>query len=165
MYYTYAATATITLEVKGVGLRHGTPDNINLWTPTTSSTDQEITGQFSGNFWIEDLQWDITGHYTTIQCDGIYGSEGNKLTGIYLKAGNVTPTYIGWITGNVFISNELTNYASILNPVTYIYKPTAIANAWLWNTYGDNPWLKIIIPGWTPPGTYSGTIVFSLYPY
>lgn len=157
--------AMINFIIKWAGIRHGTPSNLNLWTPITSSTDQEITGQFTDKFWVEDLQWDITWYYTTIQCDGVYGSAGNKLTWIYLKAGNITPTYISWITGNVHIGAWLTDYANILTPVTYIYKPTDPINAWIWNTYWDTPRLKILIPGWTPPGTYSGTIVFSFYMY
>jgi len=164
-YFTFAwsETWTLTLEIKGIGIRHGTPNNVNLWTPTTSSSDQEISGQFVDTFWIEDLQGYMTGHYTTIQCDGVYGSAGNTLTGIYLKAGNATPTLLFWTTGNVSIGTALSDYISILTPVTYIYKSTDIANLWVANRYWDQPRLKIVIPGWTPAGTYSGTIVFSLY--
>ena len=166
-YVTSASTSewTITLSILWFGIRHGTPDNVNLWTPTTSATDQEISGQFSDYFRIEDLQWYSTWHYTTIQCDGIYGSAGNRLTGVYLKAGNPTPTKILWTIGNVYIWLELTNYTNILTPVTYLYKPTDISNLGIANKYWDKPWLKIFIPGWTPPGMYSGTIVFSFYSY
>lgn len=136
-----------------------------MWIPTVSTSDQEISGQFDDFFWVEDLEWYITGHYTTIQCDGVYWSAGNILTGVYLKAGSTSPTLIQWAPGNVLISTELYDYTSIITPVTYIYKPTGAGNAWLINRYGDIPRLKILIPGWTPPGTYSGTIVFSLYMY
>ena len=156
---------TLTLQIVGFGIRHGTPNNVNLWLPTTSGSDQEISWKFNGDFWIEDLQWYITGHYTTVQCDGVYGSAGNKLTGVFLKAGNTTPTLIQWSPGSVHISTWLLDYTSINTPVTYIYKSTDIQNAWLANRYWDTPRLKILIPGWTPPGTYTGTIVFSLYMY
>lgn len=156
---------TLSLEILGLGIRHGTPNNVNLWTPVTSSSTQEILWQFDENFWVEDLQGYITGHYTTIQCDGIYGPGGIKLTGVLLKAGNNTPTLMQWTPGNVFISTGLYTYASILSPVTYIYKLTAPNNVWLLNQYGDKPRLKIIIPAYSPPGSYSGTIVFSFYPY
>lgn len=156
---------TLSFSVIWIWIRHGTPNNINLWTPISSLSNQEISGQFTDNFWVEDLQWYVTGHYTTIQCDGVYGSAGNKLTWVYLKAGNTAPVLIQWLTGNVFISTALTNYTNIITPVTYIYKPTNLTNIWIVNKYWDKPWLKIMIPGWTPPGTYSGTIVFSLYMY
>jgi len=155
----------ITFEIKGIGTRHGTPDNANLWVLTTSINDQEFSGQFTDYFWIEDMQWNITGHYTTIQCDGIYGPAWYMLTWIYLKAGNTIPTLIQWLTGNVLIASELYNYTSVLNPMTYIYKPTDSSNAWLPNKYWDKPRFKIIIPAYAPPGTYSGTIVFSYYSY
>ena len=163
--WTWTIYWTVSLQINGVGLRHGTPNNVNLWTPNTSPNDQEIVWQFDDNFWVEDLEWYITGHYTTIQCDGVYGSAGNKLTGVYLKVGNSNPTLLMWGTGNVHIATELNDYVSILNPITYIYKPTAIDNEWAINRYWDRPRLKIIIPGWTPPGNYSGTIVFNLYMY
>ncbi len=163
----YAAnpTAQLNLEIKGSGIRHGTPNNVNLGTPTTSSTDQEISGPFDGYFRVEDLQWDMTGHYTTIQCDGVYGSAGNRLTWVYLKAGTATPVRLLWVTGNVHINPALQDYVSIITPVTYLYKPTDSAYIGYINKYWNIPRLKIFIPWWTPPGTYSGTIVFSLYTY
>ena len=156
---------TVSLEITGIWTRHGTPDNANLWVLTTATTNQEFSGQFTGYFWVEDMQGDITGHYTTIQCDGIYGPGWYILTWIYLKAGNNTPTLIQWITGNVLIASELYDYTNILNPMTYIYEPTDISNAWLPNRYWDKPRFKIIIPAYAPPGIYSGTIVFSYYSY
>ena len=166
-YSTFASLEkwAITLRIIGVGIRHGTPNNINLWTPIVSSGDQEISGQFNGNFWVEDLEWYSTGHYTTVQCDGVYWSAGNRLTWIYLKAGGTSPVLLEWATGNVLINTWLDNYISIFTPVTYIYKPTNINNRWIANRYWDSPRLKIVIPGWSPAGTYSGTIVFSLYMY
>ncbi|EKD25362.1 MAG: hypothetical protein ACD_80C00079G0005 [uncultured bacterium (gcode 4)] len=155
----------VSLQIKWMGIRHGTPDNVNLWLLTASGNDQEINGQFSGYFWVEDIEGYITGHYTTIQCEGVYGPLWNKLTWVYLKAGNINPERILWLTGNVLIAPSFADYTSILSPMTYIYKPTALGNAWIVNKYWDKPWLKIVVPGGTPPGTYSGTIVFSFYMY
>ena len=165
IYFVEAEQWLLQLEITSIGIRHGTPNNANLWALSTSTSDQEFSWQFSDYFWIEDLQWDITGHYTTIQCDGVYGPVGNKLTWVYLKAGNTTPTLIQWLTWNVLIATGLYDYASILNPMTYIYEPTDIQNAWLANRYWDRPRLKIVIPAYAPPWSYSGTIVFSFYSY
>jgi len=154
---------TLSLEIIGVGIRHGTPSNVNLWVYGTSSNDQEISGQFSDYFWVEDLEWYVTGHYTTIQCDGVYGSAGNRLTWVYLKAGSTSPILILWATWNVLISSGIYDYVSILNPITYIYKPTEASGNWVINKYWDKPRFKIFIPGGTPAGHYSGTIIFSLY--
>ncbi|MFA7298354.1 MAG: hypothetical protein WC010_01790 [Candidatus Absconditabacterales bacterium] len=166
LYDTYAATAIVSLEVTGIGIRHGTPANVNLGTIIASPGDQEFSGQFSNYFRVDDMQGYITGYYTTIQCDGIYGSTGNKLTGVYLKAGNIIPEYIQGITGNhILINSILSTYTNILLPITYLYKETHIDNKGLINKYGDKPWIKIFIPGGTPPGSYSGTIVFSFYSY
>ena len=162
MYYGYAADVNMTLEITGLGIRHGTPENTNLWTVMSVSGDQEISGQFIEPFRVEDMEGYITGHYTTIQCDGVHGPV--TLTWVYLKAGNTSPELIQGLTGNhVLINSELSSYTSILAPVTYIYKETNLSNIWIMNKYGDKPRLKVIIPEGTPPGTYSGTIVFSFY--
>ena len=166
-YFAFASLDqwALTLNILGIGIRHGTPNNLNFWTPIASYNDQELIWEFDSDFWVEDLEWYVTGHYTTIQCNGVYWSAGNRLTGVYLKAGNINPTLIMWVAGNVHIATELNDYVSIFTPITYIYKPTDIHNAWVANKYWDRPQLKIFIPGWTPPGSYSGTIVFSLYMY
>ncbi len=164
IYDIYAAEAILSLEVTGLGIRHGTPENLSLWTITSSLNDQYINSQFTEPFWIEDLQWYITGHYTTIQCDGVYHQNGYKLTWVELMAGNITPELIMWITSpNVKINTTLLNYTNIINPITYLYKETNISNLGIVNKYWDKPRLKISIPSTTPPGIYSGTIVFSFY--
>lgn len=155
---------SLTLEIKGMGIRHGTPENLYLWNIVSSLSDQYISGHFTDYFRVEDIEWYITGHYTTIQCDGVYGPNGFILTGVDLMAGNSSPELIMWATGpNVSINSVLSSYTSILEPITYIYKNTASNNAGIVNRYGDKPWLRILIPPTAPSGIYSGTIVFSFY--
>ena len=161
----YAAQGNVTLKINGIWIRHGTPNNVNLWIHTTSVSDQEIVGQFDNYFWVEDLEWYITWHYTTIQCDGVYGPGWTRLTWVYLKAENINPTLIQWNPWNVHIFNGFSDYYNIISPTTYIYKPTAPGNIGIVNRYGDKPFLKVIVPGYSPPGNYSGTIVFSFYSY
>ncbi len=169
MLFVFAQTShqwSITFEIKGYGLRHGTPENFPIGTIINSPNDQIVSGQFTDYFWVEDILGEITGHYTTIQCDGIYGPNSTILTGIELKAWSSTPTLLLWTTwAYVAINPSLSTYHSIIEPITYIYKSTHPSNAWIVNKYGDRPWIKILIPGNTPPGMYSGTIVFSLYTY
>lgn len=164
LYYTYAAQGVITFEITWVGLRHGTPENFPISTVTSSPSDQEISGQFTQSFRVEDIEGYATGHYTTIQCAGIRGPYDTVLTWVELMAGNPVPELLMWTTGpNVSINPSLTTYTNIIEPITYIYKDTNLNNIWIVNKYGDKPWIKILIPAGTPPGTYSGTIVFSFY--
>jgi len=72
LYITYGQEAEINLEITSLGIRHGTPENFPIGMVMSSTTDQIVSGQFTEHFWIDDLQGYITGHYTTIQCDGIY---------------------------------------------------------------------------------------------
>lgn len=166
VYPTFADNATqgkVSLEISGLGVRHGTPNDVNLWTLSVASYDQEFSGQFTQPFWIEDLQWNITGHYTTIQCDGIYWPNGYIITWVYFKSESLTPTLLQWIPGHVAIYSAFSNYTSILHPLTYMYKPTDVFNGGLTNKYGDMPWFKVLIPANAPAGSYSGTITFSFY--
>lgn len=166
IYTTFAAIeqGSISFEITGLWLRHGTPENFSFGTIASSLSDQYISGQFTEPFRIEDLQWYITGHYTTIQCDGVYNQNGYRLTWVELKAGNNTPELLAWmIWSNVKISSILYNYTNIIEPVTYIYKETNINNLWTVNKYWDKPRLKILIPPTAPEGIYSGQIVFSFY--
>jgi len=156
----------VSLEIIGRGIRHGTPENFTLWTITSSPGDQYISGHFTDPFRVEDIEGYITGHYTTIQCDGVYGPYDYVLTGVELMAENSDPELLMWLTGpNVSINSALTTYTSIIEPITYIYKTTNTNNVWIVNRYGDKPWLKILIPPTAPAGVYSGTIVFSFYMY
>lgn len=166
MYFTYAQVYEwdITLRITWLGIRHGTPENLSLWTITSSPGDQYISGHFTQPFWVEDIEGYMTGHYTTIQCAGVYGPNNTILTWVELMAGDTEPELLMGMTGtNVFINPMLHTYTSITEPVTYIYKTTDTNNIWIVNKYGDKPWLKILIPPTSPAGIYSGTIVFSFY--
>ncbi|MCF7834752.1 hypothetical protein K9M48_01715 [Candidatus Gracilibacteria bacterium] len=154
---------TISLEITGFGIRHGTPGNLDLGSVEVSGSIQELSGQFQDFFWIEDLLGRMTGHYTTVQCNGLYGPSNSLITGIYLKAGNIVPQLILGLSGNVSVQNSLSDYVSIYKPIVYIYKTTQASNIGLANKYGDIPWIKVVIPPYSSAGNYNGTIVFSLY--
>lgn len=157
------ADVQLNLEIVWIWIRHGTPNNLNLSATWDALQDQEISWQFADDFWIEDLMWLETWHYTTIQCNWLRNWSWSILTWIYLKAWNSSPIRRFGNTWNVLISNELTSYKSIYNPVVYIYKPTNYINIWKANKYWDIPTIKVAIPANTMPGVYNGTIVFSLY--
>jgi len=162
----YAApekSGILRLQLQWLWIRIWTPENFNVWTINYSSQEQEVTWRFNDYFRVEDLDSRMTGHYTTIQCDGLYATWWYSLTWIYLKYGNLNPTLIYGQTWVVSISNFLSGYQSITNPITYIYKSTSWGNIWVVNRYGDKPYVKIIIPAYSNTWDYSGTITFSLY--
>ena len=161
--YAVNDTSEITLKITWLGIRHGTPDNLNLWTVTYSNFVQEVTWQFNSGFWIEDLLWLATWHYTTVQCDGLYWPNWSIITWVYLKNWNTSPVRLLWNAWNVLISTSLNDYVSIYNPIVYIYKPSSPSNVWLANKYSDKPNIKLLIPSNTTAGDYSWTIVFTLY--
>jgi len=162
-YFAWGTNIQLNLEIQWIGIRHGTPDNLDLWSIIYSAQEQEVPGQFDNYFWIEDLMWMVTWHYTTIQCDWLYGPDWAVITWIYLKAGNINPVRMMWNTWNVAISSTLSDYQSIYDPIVYFYKPTNITNIWKANKYWDIPSMKIVIPPETVAGDYVWTITFSLY--
>jgi len=157
------ADIELSLEIEWIWIRHGTPSNLDLWVISYSPQEQEITWQFDSGFWIEDLMWLVSWHYTTIQCNGLSDGNWSIITWIYLQAWNADPIKVLWNTWNVLISSGLIAYKSIYNPLVYIYKPTDPINIWKANKYQDIPTLKVVVPANTTAGTYSWTIVFSLY--
>lgn len=154
---------TISLEITWFGIRHGTPWNLDLWSVEVSWSIQELSGQFQDFFWIEDLLWRMTWHYTTVQCNGLYWPSNSLITWIYLKAWNIVPQLILWLSWNVSVQNSLSDYVSIYKPIVYIYKTTQASNIWLANKYWDIPWIKVVIPPYSSAWNYNWTIVFSLY--
>lgn len=161
--FVFGADIQLSFEIKWLWIRHWTPNNINLWTIQYSNQLQDITWKFSDYFWVEDLMWLKTWHYTTIQCDWLYGPTWSIITWIYFKVENVVPTKIMWKTWEVYISDDLIDYKSIYEPLVYIYKINSVLNWWKANKYWDMPYVKVVIPPYTTPWTYNWTIIFSLY--
>lgn len=161
--WNYDHSGILSLDVVWIWVRHGTPNNLNLSATWNVSEEQEITGKFLSGFWIEDLLWLASWHYVTIQCDGLRGPLWSIITWIYIKAWNLNPNLVLWISGLVYISNTLNTFQSIYKPLVYIYKTTNYANLWLINRYDDTPTMKVVIPANSTAGTYNGIIAFTLY--
>ena len=151
----------VSVEIRGQWLIIWTPANLNLGFVSDWAT---ITRSFLDYFWIEDLRGTNTGHYTTIQCDGIYGPNGatsSVITGIQLSWTSIER--ILWTDNNTLIYSNLSTWTDITTPQLYLYRNNNISNGWVWNRYGNKPSIKIIVPSGTPAGTYKGKITYTLY--
>lgn len=148
----------LTVELSSRWLIIWTPANLSLWSVTPWST---IETNFSDYFWVEDLRWTNTWHYTTIQCDGLYGPSGAMITGVELSGAVVD--LVAWLANNTLIYSNLINWTDITEPKLYLYRNNDISNGWKINRYGNKPAIKVTVPSDVPAGSYKGKITYTLY--
>ncbi|MFZ2151054.1 MAG: hypothetical protein WAZ12_02055 [Candidatus Absconditicoccaceae bacterium] len=159
-----ASDVILSLIINPGQITYGAPSYLGLGQINISEIEQDKQAQFDDYFWVSDLVGSDSGYNTTVVSDGLIGPNGSAvLTGIYLMAGNSNPELLLGTNGNVEINSVFSgDYYSIFNtPVTYIYRGETL-NYGKINKYGDKPWIKIVIPAYTQPGMYSGTIYFDI---
>lgn len=163
-FFVKAQETIISISILPGEVSRWAASSLSLWEIELAQIQQEVTGRFQDYFWVSDLKWHDNGYNTMIVSDGLIGPNENILTGIYLMAGNGgRPELEIWIDWEVMINQLFSgDYHSIYwDPITYIYR-TVWANNWKINKYRDRPWIKIVVPPYTSPGTYSGTIYFDV---
>lgn len=134
---------------------------LNLGTVEIWETQKELTWQFDWYFWVSDLEASDLGWSTTVKCDWLNWSNGWILTWIYMMVDDLSPELLLWVPWNVLIDQNFLNYYSINTSVTYIYRP-AWANFGRINKYWDKPHIKVIIPPYSAPWSYSWIIYFDM---
>lgn len=135
-----------------------TPANLALWSVIPWNT---IEVDFPDYFWIEDLRWTSTGHYTTIQCDGLYGPGGAIITWVQLSWANVD--MIAGKPNETLIYSNLNTWTDITQPQLYLYRNNSVSNNGAINIYGNKPAIKINVPLGIPSGHYKWKITYTLY--
>lgn len=150
----------LSLKIIWNGLIIGTPANLSLWTVSPWTTVQKT---FDDYFWLEDLRGISTGHYTTIQCDGLYGPNGYVITWVQMIWPNVV--LIGWLTNQTTIYSNLSSRTDVTTPQLYLYRNNNIDTSTLGftNRYGNKPSIKVSIPSNAPVGSYKWKITYTLY--
>lgn len=157
----FAQQSKIELEIKWQWLIIGTPNNLNLGSVNAWAI---IISSFLDYFWLEDLRGTSTGHYTTIQCDGLYWpnwSVTNVITWIQLSGAVIEK--IAWADNDTLIYSNLNTWTDITSPKLYLYRNNAVSNVWVINRYWNKPDIRISVPSWMPAGTYKGNITYTLY--
>lgn len=122
----------------------------------------ELSAQFAGPFWVSDLKSSDSWYRTTVRCSGLRWPNWSVITGIYLKNWNSTPTLLDGMAGNVKINPNLSDFFPINTSVNYIYREQGL-NYWTINKYWDNPWIKIVVPAYMQPWSYSWEVIFDFH--
>ncbi len=133
---------------------------------TVSSSAQTVTGAFTSYFSVEDLKGNNSGYYTTVQMSGNLVGPGGATINDENVAMSTTTTGVTVITGTtnprVVVHNGMIAFQSLDAARTLIKRDTA-ANFGVVGHYGTLPNMQVLIPAWTAVGTYTGTLVYTLY--
>lgn len=150
------------------------PSSFNLGSISFSYADQNLTGQFTEYFIVDDGKWSNSGYFTTITSSALQQSGGSATipaTNVALKIANVTGTngtigvdlLSGTVNSHVSIPLGLINYQSLDDVgVTYLRKVAAESN-WILGKYGNKPYLQVTVPAYQAIGLYTGTLTYTLY--
>lgn len=156
---TVANAIDIIVNVRWQWLIIWTPANIQL-----GSFSNSKTVDFTDYFWIEDLRWYDSWHYTTIQWL-LYWSDGNIISGasVEFKTNSENIILIWGIQDDTDFNRNLVNYTDITDPKLLFYRNDKQNNIWYLNRYGFKPSVKVTLPSGAPSGPYKLKLTYTLY--
>jgi hypothetical protein len=161
-----AENVTVQVEILPGDICIGTTGSFDFGQYTVASTSQTQTGEFTDEFWVEDLKGDDAGYYTTLQLSGNMegpGSEFIPAANVSVKVDSTTViTMAGSANPNVEIPAGLLSFNALNSAVTFIERQTG-ANNGLIGMYGAIPELQVLIPAYQAVGTYVATMVYTIY--
>lgn len=158
---------TVNVQILPGDVCIGTTGAFNFGSYTVSSSSQVRTGAFTSELWVEDLKWSNTGYYTTVQMSGNMTGPGSATIGsgnVSFRVPSTGVTLMAWSTntGVVLSGSTLTTFTALNSPITFLQRKNG-ANFGLIGKYGKIPELQILIPAYQSVGTYTGTLVYTLY--
>ena len=165
---TCSVTTQVSVNLTGGNICIWSSGNFGFGQYTVSSLSQTVTGAFVGvnsYFFVDDQKGIDTGYYTTVQMSGhLVSNNGSVISGqnVYMMT-STTPVLIAWRDNpRVIIHAGMASFQS-LDSARQLINRNAAANAGLTSKYGTLPTMQLVIPAYTPVGTYTGTLVYSLY--
>lgn len=156
--FTAVNAIDIVVNVKWQWLTIWTPANISLGSFSNSTT---VT--LTDNLWIEDLRWNKTGHYTTIQWV-VYWWNGEIVSGaiVEFKTNSSIIALLWGVEDNADFNRNLVSFTDITNPKLLFYRNDNQNHSWYLNKYWFKPSIKITVPsGLTGP--YTVKLSYTLY--
>jgi hypothetical protein len=132
---------------------------------------QIVTGAFvwtGGYFYVDDLRGANSGYYTTVQMSGNLVGVGWTIAGSNVSM-KTTATGAGGITLLAGTANPLVQIQAgmsafqTLDVARQLIIRNTAANSWVIGQYGVLPQMQLTIPAYQSVGTYTGTLVYTLY--
>jgi hypothetical protein len=153
---------TVTIDVYNAPLCIFSPNQTVIPNFQVKNVDQERSYQFD-DFQVQDPIGSNSGYYTTLQMSNLNGPNSQIIpnTQIQWKADPVT-LITGTANSSVVLWSTMWTYHLATATDTFIKRDTAPNSNRTW-TYGSKLWLKVNIPAYTRPGSYTGSITYTLY--
>lgn len=166
----------VTVTIEGGDICIWSPEAFDFGTHVLSDSSQIVTWQFasgSERWYVDDQKGADTGYYTTVQVSDMV----DPLTSNSIAASNVSMqsnwtsaisdawehVLAGFTNTRVYTNPSLlSSFVAINAPVEFINRD-ADSNSWIVGKYYDLPYLELVIPAYTPVGTYEGIITYTLY--
>lgn len=160
---------TVQVEIQAGDICIGTTGTFDFGTYTSSASAQTVEGSFTDEFYVEDLNGGFSGYYTTLQLSGdLADGSGNTIaaSNVSVKtpatgAGAIT-TMAGTANTRVVVDAGMAAYQTLDSARTLIKRDPA-ANFGIVGQYWVLPDMQVVIPAYTPVGTYTATMVYTLY--
>lgn len=138
------------------------PNSFSLWSFVTKNIAQTIETE-SNYFTVDDQKGSNSWYYTTVS---LWNLTGNSWAVILNSTINIKASPITLLSGtanpSVILDSWITSYTSIASPVVFIKRNSGSGWNIFW-TYGSKITLKVDIPAYKKPDTYSGIITYTLY--
>jgi hypothetical protein len=160
---------TVTVTINPGDICIGSTGAFNFGQYTVSSIAQTVNGTFSSPFWVDDLRGSNSGYYTTVQMSGVLqgpGASTISATNISMRTtavgnGGIT-TMAGSPNTNVVVNAGMSAFQTLNTPRRLIERVNW-ANFGLIGQYGVTPQMQLVIPAYQAVGSYTGTLVYTLY--
>lgn len=157
---------TVQVEILAGDICIGTTGAFDFGQYTVSSSSQNQTWVFTDEFWVEDLKGADTGYYTTVQLSGDMVGPGTATipaANVSMKVDSTTVTTMAGSTNTgVVVDSWLLSFTALNSAVTFIERVDGTNNG-LIGMYGTIPEMQIVIPAYQSVGTYTATLVYTLY--
>ncbi|HMY80265.1 MAG TPA: hypothetical protein PLW93_03900 [Candidatus Absconditabacterales bacterium] len=162
-------TTQVEVEILPGDICIGSTGSFDFGNYTASSSSQTVNGTFTDPFYVDDLRGSNTGYYTTVQLSGdLVGPGGATISGsnVYMQTTAIGNPGITTLAGSpntlVVIDAGMGSYQS-LDVARQLIKRPAGANSGVVGMYGTYPLMQLVIPPYQAVGTYTATLVYTLY--
>lgn len=164
-----STNTTVTVTINPGDICIGSTGAFNFGQYTISSASQTVNGTFSSPFWVDDLKWSNSWYYTTVQMSGVLQGPGSSTipaANVSMKTsavGSAAITTMAWSSNaNVVVNAGMAAYQTLNTPRRLIERVNG-ANFGLIGKYGVTPQMQLVIPAYQAVGSYTGTLVYTLY--
>ena len=168
-----STTTLVQVQILPGNICIGSSGTFDFGTYTVSSSAQTVNSSFTaptGYFYVDDLKGADTGYYTTVQLSGdliqSWWAGTIPAANVFMKTPAVGNPWITLLAGTanprVVVNAGMIAYQSLDVARRLIERPLQ-ANFWVVGKYATLPEMQLIIPAYQSVGTYTATLVYTLY--